>query len=57
MKGERMGKMFCIVCSKFSSESDKNENNYLWICPKCMEDLSGEKLKYYFGIIESQSIF
>lgn len=52
-----MGKMFCIVCSKFSSESDKNENNYLWICPKCMEDLSGEKLKYYFGIIESQSIF
>lgn len=48
--------MFCVCCGKFTSEErDEDTLSYLWICPKCMEGLSGEEVKYYFGVIESQS--
>jgi len=48
--------MFCVCCGKFTSEvRDEDMLDPLWICPKCMKELSGEEIEYYFGVIESQS--
>jgi len=47
--------MFCVCCGKFNSEErDEDSLDLLWICPKCMKDISSEEVEYYFGIIKSQ---